>query len=498
MQLEHIDTVLRLRTPWEAIDLGFALARRWWLPVFAAWFAVLLPLALLLHLLCYQHLWLVPWLVWWLKPLLDRVPLYVLGQALFGTPPPLRQTLRALPGLLWRQALPALTWRRLSPARSFYLPVEVLEKLHGRERRERIKTLSRRSGGAGGWLTFTCLHLEFAIDFALIGLVWLLFPDFIQLELDAWLETTPQAQQLLLNLVMLLGLSLIEPFYVAAGFALYLNRRTWLEAWDLELGFRQLAVRLHRAQTVIAVLLVIGLAATALPPALAEPATNNKTPTCVRQDEQREQLAEADSPIKQALAETLAEEAFRRCETKTIWRWQDDKPDLAEPAAPVDLSVFARLVELLLWLAVAVGAVLVLRYLRQRLAALPGRTTPPPELPVADLHHNTPLAPPAPDSGQAAWQLWQQGEQRAALALLYRASIAGLSTQHALELPDHATEDDCLHQARVTPLPPPLLTFFTALTGIWQAAAYAHRLPEAATVQALCTEWAAHFTARTA
>ena len=32
---------------------------------------------------------------------------------------------------------------------------------------------------------------------------------------------------------------LIEPFYVAAGFAMYLNRRAELEAWDIEQEFRR-------------------------------------------------------------------------------------------------------------------------------------------------------------------------------------------------------------------------------------------------------------------
>jgi hypothetical protein len=31
----------------------------------------------------------------------------------------------------------------------------------------------------------------------------------------------------------------LEPFYVAAGFAMYLNRRTQLEAWDIEQEFRR-------------------------------------------------------------------------------------------------------------------------------------------------------------------------------------------------------------------------------------------------------------------
>ena len=31
----------------------------------------------------------------------------------------------------------------------------------------------------------------------------------------------------------------VEPFYVAAGFAMYLNRRAELEAWDIEQKFRR-------------------------------------------------------------------------------------------------------------------------------------------------------------------------------------------------------------------------------------------------------------------
>ncbi len=30
----------------------------------------------------------------------------------------------------------------------------------------------------------------------------------------------------------------VEPFYVAAGFAMYLNRRVELEAWDVEQDLR--------------------------------------------------------------------------------------------------------------------------------------------------------------------------------------------------------------------------------------------------------------------
>ena len=42
-----------------------------------------------------------------------------------------------------------------------------------------------------------------------------------------------------------LAVLFIEPFYVAAGFAMYLNRRAELEAWDIEQEFRHAFARLR-------------------------------------------------------------------------------------------------------------------------------------------------------------------------------------------------------------------------------------------------------------
>jgi hypothetical protein len=36
-----------------------------------------------------------------------------------------------------------------------------------------------------------------------------------------------------------LAVFFLEPFYVAPGFAMYLNRRAELEAWDIEQEFRR-------------------------------------------------------------------------------------------------------------------------------------------------------------------------------------------------------------------------------------------------------------------
>jgi len=36
----------------------------------------------------------------------------------------------------------------------------------------------------------------------------------------------------------LIAVAILEPFFVGAGFAMYLNRRVELEAWDIEQEFR--------------------------------------------------------------------------------------------------------------------------------------------------------------------------------------------------------------------------------------------------------------------
>ncbi len=182
MRLDAITAEPRPRNAWEATDLGMAMVRQEFQPVYAAWFAVALPLFLLLHLLCWGNWHWIPWLMWWFKPLLDRAPLYILSHALFGESPTRRQFWRELPGLLRRQALAALTWRRFDLARSFTLPVSQLEGLNGQARRQRLRDLGQPGRGPAVWLTLVCLHVEIALDLALIALVWMLIPDFVTLE----------------------------------------------------------------------------------------------------------------------------------------------------------------------------------------------------------------------------------------------------------------------------------------------------------------------------
>src|SRR5262249_11480169 len=142
----------------------------------------------------------------------------------------------------------ALTWRRLDPLRAFHLPVRQLEGQRGPSARSRERVLGRRAAGTIGLLA-TCSMFEWVVAFALGMSIELFTPGSLETDFgrSAFLRNPFDADEneplALLSKAFYIGaVALIEPLYVAGGFALYLNRRTSLEAWDLELSFRRMSL----------------------------------------------------------------------------------------------------------------------------------------------------------------------------------------------------------------------------------------------------------------
>ena len=343
MQLSDASVSIRPRSPWEALDLGTLLARRHAKLLMTTWAAVTLPLFGLISLLLWQHPSLALLLFWWLKPLYERLPLHILSKALFGETPDFRESLRAFPGLLRPQLLASLTWRRLSTTRSFDLPVQQLEGLDGKARKQRLLTLSLRSGRAPSWLTVVGVHLEGALWLGLLGVLYFLLPaqlvqrwnweDLLGLSAEwLWLEH-------LSNLLYALVLIVWEPIYVACGFSLYLNRRTHLEAWDIELAFRRLRQRLLSAAP--AVLLACGLL---FWPTAHDAWAAAPTADTAQQGPKSERLLNqplTSETARERIDALLDQPPFQHRETVTRWRFgAQDSPQ--EPGA------LARLLERLL------------------------------------------------------------------------------------------------------------------------------------------------------
>ena len=161
MDIEQISAELRPRRPWEAIDLGISLCRRHLGKVLLLWSLSVLPIIALFSVLLWPNYLLLCILIWWLKPLFDRIPLFYLSRALFGSAPTLREFFRALPRLLTRQAFNALVMGRFSLTRSSVMPIKELEGLTGNSYLQRRYALMQSGGGQALWFLAICLFLWF-------------------------------------------------------------------------------------------------------------------------------------------------------------------------------------------------------------------------------------------------------------------------------------------------------------------------------------------------
>jgi hypothetical protein len=509
MRLSDATVVIRPRTTWEAMDLGVLMSQQHRRLLMTSWAIVTLPLFALLSLLLWDSPSLAVFIFWWLKPAYERLPLYILSKALFGETPTLKQALRAWPRLLKPQLLASLTWRRLSLNRSLLLPVMQLEGLDGSARQQRLQVLLQRNAGAAQWLTLIGVHLETALWIGLMVLFYMLLPQQIETDWDwqslilatghdwRWLEH-------LTNAFYALVLVVWEPIYVACGFSLYLNRRTQLEAWDIELVFRRLRQRLN--SSALGLLLAVCLLLPNLPSAWAgEPDSSPDAPRLLNQP----LTSQASHDSIKAL---LEQPPFKNKESVTRYRFGEDPAtsDKKQPTTATPqwlktllgwlngqhLNTLANVIEVLLWgIVIAVLAWLVWRY-REFLQAfvsrrprLPDKPKPTPPQQAFGLDLNPETLPE--DIAASAENLWHT-QPRAALSLLYRGLLSHLLNDFALTLKPADTENQVL--AHVEQLQrPELVAFSRSLTAHWQNMAYGHRAPPAHLRQELCDGWRALF-----
>ncbi len=512
MQLSDASVSIRPRSPWEALDLGALLARRHAPLLMASWAAITLPVFGLISLLLWQHPSLALLLFWWLKPLYERMPLHILSKALFGQTPDFRESLKAFPGLLRPQWFASLTWRRLSMTRSFDLPVQQLEGLDGKARRQRLITLNLRNGRAASWLTIVGVHLEGALWLGLLGVLYFLLPaqlvqrwnweDLLGLSGEwLWFEH-------LSNLLYVLVLIVWEPIYVACGFSLYLNRRTHLEAWDIELAFRRLRQRL--LGSIPALLLACSLLLWPADHAAWAAPTSQPDELQLGPDDGRllHQPLTSEASRRQ-IKELLDQPPFQHRETVTRWRL-GDADDAQQPGALArlierllqggslwhGLENLAQALEVLLWAVLAALVALVLWRYRDWLQTFGGRVRLPRRRrsPSPTQLFGLDVAPeslPSDIPGEVE-RLWQH-DPRAALALLYRGLLSRLLHDFQLPLKAAYTEGEVLqhvHQLQHEALS----RFAEHLTRHWQAQAYGHQPASQAARDQLCGDWRALFS----
>ena len=499
MNLDSITANIRLRSPWEAADLGFAMVQhnaRW---IFPAWTLLLFSTALTLWLILpenYQQY--TPWIIWWLKPWYDRVLLHILSHQMFDQRLSTADIFSAMPRLFLNTGLlGGLLWRRPSFSRGFNLPIWQLEQLRGKARNDRQNLLHMQSHTHAVWLTVGCSLLEMVVLFSLYALIVMLDPtegswNYITSIFTETFDVEAQYWGTIIYISLYtLSIWLVEPLYIAASFSLYLNRRTQLEAWDIELAFRNMGDRL---ETLVRTPLTVALAALLLL------GGNLLSPTPVLAAESAsEYLSIERLPPEESTNQINAVMALDELSNmRTIKRWErihpadEEEDDQKELNIPETLQLlFANITKILLWVAVITLVVLLFVYRKHLLAMLKPLQKKPAAQTIPDILFGMDIRPESlpDDIAGNSRHLWETGQHREALSLLYRGALMHLTRHDAIPLQDSHTEGDILRLTRECIGGGQRIAWLTAVTHAWQEIAYAHRTPPDEKVLPLIEGW---------
>jgi hypothetical protein len=489
VQPADIAVTLRRRTPWEAMDLGLAMLQRWWRLCYAPHLIVGASVVAAAWALGWwlERPWLALLVVWWMKPLYDRLVLHVLSRAVFGELQSTREVLTRRSGeWLGAGLLPYLLvrwWPDMS--RSFNLPVRQLEGQTGAAGRERRSVLGRRASSYAVWLTVACINFELVLYWSLQRLAQVFLPA-KALEGRALADIFATGGLFTHGdlLAYAAAVMLVEPFYVAAGFALYLNRRTLLEGWDVEVALRRIAESRVKAPAAAAAALLACLALFFLPVPPAGAADPDGA-------------SGAEKNPRREIAEVLKAPEFPHQVDVTRWQRRDPGEAPEETGKPrretrssggINLGQgLAQVAQVIFW-AAAIGALAYALWWAARMLPLERGAAPEPYRPPASLFGMA-LAPdtlPA-DVAAAALDLARKGRLREALSLLYRGALSDLVHRRGVELLASHTEAEVLALAQKAL--PTQGWYMENLVKAWRLSAYARRDPAAAEVERLAVDY---------
>lgn len=495
MNVEQLDVQLVARGPAEAQDLGLQLLRRHAWPTFGAVLAVMAPLWALALYAGAASAWAGSLAIWWMKPLIDRVVLHVLSRAAFGSTPRIRETLAALPSMIDRPLLELLTWRRLGPRRSLWLPVACLEGLRGKGLAERYREVRYGTVGREAAVSaLVFLHIEFALATAgFLLAVWALPDGWLPDVFSLLAGDAPGAAryQWLSFATWLPGLLACEVSFAAAGFGLYMSRRTELEGWNVELAFQRLGARLAAAArrgVALALPLLVCVTLAAGVSAKSTPAGQEAT----RRGEAAD-LAELTDPVEIA-QDVLSHPDFETTREQTFYRpkWNFD---VGEPGVGM---LIASVLKAIGWIIAGITVIAVVVYIARHVevrAAARGKSSRPRPVEAFGLDIREESLPA--DIVGAAKELARKGAIVACLSLLYRGALHRLMTDDALEIFPGDTEHDCIRRVNDASAEnsSDRAAYFEKLTGSWLEAAWGQSPPILDDALDLCDGWGLHLEA---
>lgn len=524
--VDNLTVLPRPRSAWQAMDAGFTLARPHFPKLVLVWAIFAWPFFLIPQLLLPNNPMIAICIGWWFKPLYEVPILIYLSSALFGEQLPVRVVFRRSLKHVKRLLFTFLTLARLSPHRALVAPVVILEQLPRKQRRARIGVLTAAVNRAFS-LQMVCLHVEYILTYGLMLVALFLIPvndsfsflDFFENFFDN--DILPRWYWLLSAAAVFTAAALVAPFYVGAGFMLYINRRMKIEAWDIEHQFRRIArervatttnrLKTHSARATVFCALLLGVlhsgtsdAQTAAPVETPIPVT-----TLTLESDHLPSVTEARELIKSI----KAHRDFGYKQEKRVLKFKKKPAELSEDESDFDvpdwlsnfqwiadaMQGFANLIQWLLWVMAAILVVVIVLAIHKFLPENVRATL----LPRTRMEKETsfvahPLTTNLPDNiPDAARKALKSGNKREALSLLYRGAIRALINEHQLPVPKGATEAECLNLVK-TSADDTQKTAFQSLVIHWQQTAYAKVDHADHTVVSLIKGWPRAFNPGTA
>jgi hypothetical protein len=215
-----------------------------------------------------------------------------------------------------------------------------------------------------------------------------------------------------------------------------------------------------------------------------------------RRDDAR-QTAISEKDIDAAIAKVNADPKLSSERKTRTLRWAGkDRDTSREPPGWLawlkDLFAFlAQNGRFLFWGVLALLAAMLLIYLSRLFTGwrMPER---PRRLEVPSFVRDLDIRPESlpDDIGAAARQLWDGGDHRAALSLLYRGLLSRLAHVHGVPIKDSTTEGDCLALAAQHLFDESRKTYVVQLVRLWQRAVYGGERVADESVHALCEGFA--------
>ncbi len=483
MQLEKVTAEIRPRGRWESIDLGCALVRANYGKVMSAWLLTAVPLWFIIVSLCQLisnaevGAWLAGVLCLWVVPFCDRIPLWVLSRRLFGDDPSCMDVLKSLPGLWSKRLLLTVLCGPLDLGRGLSQPVMQLEGLKGKAYKHRVRVLARNGGEGASQASMIGLVLVLATMFSMLFVFFTtvgLFGDEILIE-EFWVDHVlgsdavfmPAPYVWILVGLMLSAITVIEPFCVGAGFAIYINSRTVTEGWDIELAFKRMSERVNgMMQTAGKVLTLVIAAGLCIGEA------------CASNERLERVMADGDFEVHTEVIEVPVD--------RERWSWWDigdgwQLEGLGAIANVIFYLIVASLVAGLIWLIhsnrhIFSGAAIAQDGGRSsaRVRSVMGMVVSPESLPD--------------DIAKAAREAWDTGEHHLAMSLLYRGSISALIHQDEVVIESSDTESDCL-RAVLGHVADARGQYFSRLTQAWMRLAYGNMLPSDSAADEMIGAW---------